>query len=79
MNKLTVTLVSIAILISQGLIWYFSHKKGFEDGINAYHQHCYQVGGIAINSAGDAVVCKGLTQTEEPSLKGKSVASSLFE
>lgn len=68
-----------ASLVTSSIVGWLLHKKGIEDGINLYHQHCYQVGGIAINAEGQAVACKGLTQVPQEELKGKPVASSLFK
>ena len=44
---------------------YWTNQKSYEagtlNGINLYHQQCFNVGGYIWNKEGQVVVCKGLT------------------
>jgi len=44
------------------------YKMGVKSGIDAYHEMCYTIGGIAIDETGRAVVCKGLVQIPKEEL-----------
>jgi hypothetical protein len=52
----------VALFIGVG---YWSNKQSYEagtlNGINLYHQQCFNVGGYIWNKEGQVVVCKGIT------------------
>ena len=74
-------LSALAMVVSHIGLYQYATKKGFEQGIRAYHQQCFDVGGIAMDEHGQAVVCGPLSKVpkeEEQSWKNKVNAPSLF-
>jgi hypothetical protein len=60
---LTYTLAIVLQISSLLTVAYFSHEKGVKDGIDTYHDACYNVGGIIIRGRDGAIVgCQPLGQ-----------------
>jgi len=61
--------LSIAILTSYVLAYYWGYKNGVLDGIKAYHNQCFEVGGYIIDEQGQVVACKGQGDIPKEELK----------
>lgn len=61
--------LSIAILTSDVLAYYWGYKNGVLDGIKAYHNQCFEVGGYIIDEQGQVVTCKGQGHIPKEELK----------
>lgn len=48
-----------------------AYAAGILNGINLYHQQCYQVGGYIWNKEGQVVVCKGLSTIPEQEMENQ--------
>ena len=57
---------------------YYTYTKGVQHGLTAYHQMCYQVGGILIHpDDGTVVVCGGQGQLPKEELNQYKKDNSL--
>lgn len=48
-----------------------AYKAGTINGINLYHQQCYNIGGYIWNKEGQIVVCKGLSTIPEQEMENQ--------
>ena len=79
-KKLVLWAFTALLALFLGLGYYAvdqSYKAGTLNGINLYHQQCFQVGGYIWNEAGQVVVCKGLTTIPEKELEGQRKKDAL--
>ena len=61
--------LSIAILTSYVLAYYWGLENGVLDGMKAYHNQCFEVGGYIIDEQGQVVTCKGQGRSPKEELK----------
>ena len=45
--------------------WKTAYSKGLEEGVDFYHQMCYNNGGVVFDEQGRVVLCGPLTQIPE--------------
>lgn len=64
---------SVAVVLALVASNIFSFRTGHDVGVDAYHKHCYEVGGMVVDEeSGTVVQCKPLTvipQEERPMFK----------
>lgn len=48
---------------------YQGHQEGLLEGIKAYHQQCFNVGGYVIDDTGHVVMCQGQGVVPKEELK----------
>ena len=61
--------IFVAIIASDVLAYYWGHKNGVLEGIKAYHQQCFEVGGFIISDTGQVVACGGQGNIPKEELK----------
>ena len=61
--------VLLAIVASDVGIYYWGHNKGALEGIKAYHQQCYEIGGFVVDDQGKVVACQGQGTIPQENLK----------
>lgn len=72
MNKrLLGALAALLALLGTTVLGYWTGKEdGIAEGVDKYHNLCYNVGGYAVDqNNGTVVMCQPLTQLPEPELK----------
>jgi hypothetical protein len=64
-----VVFAALAVLTSYTAVFHYSKEYGMMEGIKAYHQACYEVGGYIIGDTGEVVACKGQGVVPKEELK----------
>lgn len=54
-----------------------AYEAGTINGINLYHQQCYNIGGYIWNKEGQIVVCKGLSTIPEQEMENQRKKDAL--
>jgi len=71
-KKIIAGIVALTIFIASNV---YSFKVGTGNGVDMYHQQCYNVGGYIIDELGQVVQCAPLTQipeVERPNFKNNT-------
>lgn len=61
--------IFVAIVASDVFAYYWGNKVGVLEGIKAYHQQCFEVGGYIISDTGQVVSCWGQGTIPKEELK----------
>jgi hypothetical protein len=70
MRKIVIAVfAALVVLTSYAAVFHYSKEYGFLDGIKAYHQQCFEVGGYIIGDTGEVVACKGQGVVPKEELK----------
>lgn len=63
---------AFAALVGASLVaggaYFLGKKQGIQEGIDMYHQMCYDIGGITVDSEGRAVLCAKIGQLSKKEL-----------
>jgi hypothetical protein len=70
MKRIVITVFSALLLVTtHSIVHHYSYNAGMLEGIKAYHQACYEVGGYIIGDTGEVVACKGQGVVPKEELK----------
>ena len=61
--------VVVAVAASDIGMYLWGRNSGMLEGIKAYHQQCFEVGGYIISDTGEVVACKGQGVVPKEELK----------
>jgi len=59
----------LVVLACSALGYYLGNKDGITEGIKAYHDQCYNIGGYIIDNVGNVVACMGQGTIPKEELK----------
>lgn len=59
----------VACLVGVGCGFFYGKQQGVKEGLDIYHETCYNIGGLTMDEAGRVVTCKGLGQIPEEERK----------
>jgi hypothetical protein len=69
MKKIVISVLSVLLLLTAFVATHhYSKEAGMLEGIEAYHEQCYNIGGYIIGPDGKVVVCKGQGQVPKEEL-----------
>jgi hypothetical protein len=69
-KQITIAVFALLLLITTHLVTHhYSYNAGVLEGIKAYHQQCFEVGGYIIGDTGQVVACGGQGTIPKDELK----------